>query len=238
VPPSARRPRRRSRTLSLNNSAETLSWIVSNFFRIGPDVLEENLLAVVVRADRFGLEVDIHLAREAVGHHEGRTGEVVRADLRVDARLEVAISGEDARRPQVVLVDSGLDRFRERTRVADTGRTAVADDVVAQSLEVVEQVGLFEVLGNDLAAGCEAGLDVLGDVESPCSSALRASSPAATITDGFEVFVQLVIALTTRTEPWPISTSVPSSSVTGTFSSRPGWSVATSPPSPPLHRCR
>jgi len=101
----------------------------------------------------------------------------------VDARLEVAISGEDARRPQVVLVDSGLDRFRERTRVADTGRTAVADDVVAQSLEVVEQVGLFEVLGNDLAAGCEAGLDVLGDVESLLERVARAAPRRPSPTD-------------------------------------------------------
>ena len=38
--------------------------------------------------------------------------------------------------------------------------------------------------------------------------------PAPTITDGFEVFVQLVIAAIT-TWPWSSSVSVPSASVTG-----------------------
>ena len=41
-------------------------------------------------------------------------------------------------------------------------------------------------------------------VFNPFSTAFLASRPAATITDGFEVFVQLVIAAIT-TEPWVIS---------------------------------
>ena len=45
-----------------------------------------------------------------------------------------------------------------------------------------------------------------GSVRSPCSTAFFATRPAATITDGFDVLVQLVIAAIT-TEPcrssWP-----------------------------------
>src|SRR3954463_5623858 len=48
----------------------------------------------------------------------------------------------------------------------------------------------------------------------PRSAALRASSPAAIITDGFDVFVHDVIAAIT-TWPWSSSVSVPSFSVTG-----------------------
>ena len=44
---------------------------------------------------------------------------------------------------------------------------------------------------------------------SPRSSALRASSPAPIITDGFEVLVQLVIAAIT-TRPWSRSKVSPS----------------------------
>ena len=47
----------------------------------------------------------------------------------------------------------------------------------------------------------------------PRSTALRASSPAPIITDGFDVLVQLVIAAIT-TRPWSSSTSSPSSSFT------------------------
>ena len=54
-----------------------------------------------------------------------------------------------------------------------------------------------------------------GLTSSPRSTALRASSPAASITEGLEVLVQLVIAAIT-TRPWSSSTSVPSSSVTAT----------------------
>jgi hypothetical protein len=52
-------------------------------------------------------------------------------------------------------------------------------------------------------------------VRNPRATALRARIPAATITDGFDVFVQLVIAAIT-TCPWASSVSVPSAMVTGT----------------------
>src|SRR5215471_13745044 len=47
----------------------------------------------------------------------------------------------------------------------------------------------------------------------PASTALRASSAAPTITNGFEVFVHEVIAAIT-TEPWSTLVAVPSSRVT------------------------
>ena len=58
--------------------------------------------------------------------------------------------------------------------------------------------------------------DVLthGLVFRPAATALRASRPAPSITDGFDVFVQEVIAAIT-TWPWSSSVSVPSASVTG-----------------------
>src|SRR5919109_1669338 len=49
----------------------------------------------------------------------------------------------------------------------------------------------------------------------PRSTALRASRPAASITDGLEVLVQLVIAAIT-TWPWSRSKAVPSDSSTDT----------------------
>src|SRR4051794_25564184 len=54
-----------------------------------------------------------------------------------------------------------------------------------------------------------------GLVVRPLSTALRARSPAASITDGFDVLVQLVMAATT-TWPWSSSNRVPSARVTGT----------------------
>src|SRR5918995_6197560 len=58
--------------------------------------------------------------------------------------------------------------------------------------------------------------DVLthGLTSRPRSTAALASRPAPIITDGFEVFVQLVIAAIT-TWPWSSVVSVPSASTTG-----------------------
>jgi hypothetical protein len=60
---------------------------------------------------------------------------------------------------------------------------------------------------------------------SPRSTAFLASSPAAIITDGFEVFVQLVIAAIT-TAPWPISYVSPSAPVTETVAGSCGSATA------------
>src|SRR4051794_32555942 len=60
-----------------------------------------------------------------------------------------------------------------------------------------------------------------GLVVRPLSTALRASRPAASITDGFDVFVQLVMAAMT-TWPWSMLNDEPSRSATGaTFLGRP-----------------
>ncbi len=73
---------------------------------------------------------------------------------------------------------------------------------------------------------------------SPRSTAFLASSPAATITDGFDVFVQLVIAAMTI-EPWSMWNS-PSSSWTETAV---GGTTTGGPPGPdglppsPSQRC-
>ena len=69
-----------------------------------------------------------------------------------------------------------------------------------------------------------------GLLSRPRSTAFFASSPAPTITVGFDVFVQLVIAAIT-TRPWSSSVSVPSSSVTVT-----GSALRSSTAVPPARR--
>src|SRR5690349_15822222 len=77
---------------------------------------------------------------------------------------------------------------------------------------------------------CEPGARLVfthGFTANPRAAAFRAKRPAAIITDGFDVFVQLVIAAIT-TEPW-VSGNVPRSVVTDVDApQRPG---AGAPPS-------
>jgi len=83
----------------------------------------------------------------------------------VDASLEVAVPRKDARGPEILGVDRTFDRLGKRAGVPDTGRTAVADDVVAEVFEVREKPRRFEIFGDDAASGRETRLDVRGDVE-------------------------------------------------------------------------
>src|SRR5262249_37322756 len=93
-------------------------------------------------------------------------------------------------------------------------RAPVADEVVAERFEVLGQAGPVEVLGHDLRAGGERRLHPRLDLQALLDRVAR-EDPAPNITDGLDVFVQLVIAAIT-TWPWSSSVSVPSASVTGT----------------------
>src|SRR5918995_6545303 len=77
----------------------------------------------------------------------------------MDPRLEVAVAREHGADDEVALGDRGRDLLSERPRVPDARRAAVADRVEAELLEVGSQAGAVVVLGHDLRAGCEAGLD-------------------------------------------------------------------------------
>ena len=54
--------------------------------------------------ERFARQVEVHAAGQGVGDDEGRRGEVVGLHLGMDARLEVAVPGEDGADDEVALV--------------------------------------------------------------------------------------------------------------------------------------
>src|SRR3546814_9638216 len=65
-----------------------------------------------------------------------RRGEVVHAHVLMDAAFEVAIAGQHRRDAQLVVTNGLADRLVERARIADAGRAAVGDDVVAKVFEI------------------------------------------------------------------------------------------------------
>ena len=132
---------------------------LAHLLRRRPDVLEEDGRAAPVRPERLGREVLVHLARERVRDDERRRGEVVHLDLRVDAALEVAVAREDARDDEVARAHGLGDGVRQRARVADARRAAVADEVEADGLEVGHEPGVPQVVRDDLRAGRERRLD-------------------------------------------------------------------------------
>ena len=127
-----------------------------DLLRVRPDVLEEDVGAVGVLTQRLGLEVEVHRAGQRVGDHQRGRGQVVHLDVRVDPALEVAVAGQHRDHGQVGLVDRGGDLVRQRAGVADAGGAAVADQVVAELLQIRPQAGLLVVVGDDLRAGRHA----------------------------------------------------------------------------------
>ncbi len=124
-----------------------------------PDVLKVDRLAVLVDAERVLGDVDLHGAGDGVRDDQRRGRQVVHLDVRVDPALEVAVAGEHRRHGQVMVVDGLGDLLGQRARVADAGGAAVADEVEADLVEVGGEPRLVEVVGDDLGARGEGGLD-------------------------------------------------------------------------------
>src|SRR3546814_7558270 len=49
--------------------------------------------------------------------------------------------------------------LRQRTRIADAGRAAIADEIVADRVEMILQARLGQIVGDDLRPRRETGLD-------------------------------------------------------------------------------
>ena len=168
-----------------------------------PDVLQVDRLAVLAHAERLARDVDLERAGERVGDDQRRRGEIVRAHVRIDAALEVAVAGEHRAGDEVVRVDRLGDRLGQRPGIADAGRAAVADEVEAERVEMLLQPGLGEVLGHHLRARRERRLHPRLRLQ-PLLVRLLGEQPAPISTLGLEVLVHDVIAAMTT---WPSAIS-------------------------------
>ena len=142
-PRSSGRPRRRSGQMSLRKTGSPCC----------------------VLAERLVVEVDVHRPGERVGHAQRRRGEVVHLHVGVDPALEVAVARQHGDDCEVLGADDVGDLLGQRAAVADAGRAAVADEVEAELVQVLGQPGPVEVLGHDLRARRERGLDPRLDLE-------------------------------------------------------------------------
>src|SRR5204862_2516933 len=83
----------------------------------------------------------------------------------MDPALEIAVARQDRADRKVALVDRVGNRFRERSRIADAGGAAVADEVEAELVEILLQPSLGVIVADHLAARREARLDPGLDLE-------------------------------------------------------------------------
>ncbi len=124
-----------------------------------PDILEIDRCAVRVGAERLGGEIDRNRSRQRVSHHQRRRGEIIGAHVVIDAALEIAIAREHRGNREMMLMDGVGDLLGQRSRIADAGGAAIADEIEAEPVERLLQAGLVEIVGDHLRARRERGLD-------------------------------------------------------------------------------
>ena len=132
---------------------EAAGNVLGDFGLRGPEVLQEDGLAIAAGADGFVVEVDVGAAGEGERNDEGRRHEEVGLHGAVDAGFEVAVTREHRGGDEVAGLDGAFDVSVERAGVADTGRTTVADEVEAELVEVRRELRLVEVVSDDAGAG-------------------------------------------------------------------------------------
>ena len=123
-----------------------------------PEIRKMHRSAVRPVSDRIGQDVAIDVAGERVRHRERGRGQESGLDLRVHAAGEVTVSGENGHPMDAALLDGLPHRRRERTRIADAGRAAVADDAEAERLEILEEPRPPQIALGGGRAGSEGGL--------------------------------------------------------------------------------
>ena len=101
-----------------------------------------------VDAQRLVFQIDAHGAGQCIGDHQQRRAQIIGLDLRMDAGLKIAIAAEHGGYHQLLFLDHGSDGLVQRAAVADTGGTAVADDMEAQGLKLGQQAAFFQVAGD------------------------------------------------------------------------------------------
>ena len=131
---------------------------VSDLGEAGPDILEEDFLAILALADGLLGEVDVDASGEREGDDERRGHQEVGLDVLVDAGLEVAVAREDGGGDKIVVGDGLLDLRVEGAGVSDAGGASVADGLEAELVEVGLEAGLLKVGGDNAGAGCQRGL--------------------------------------------------------------------------------
>ncbi len=123
-------------------------------FLVGrPDVFEEDIIAVLILAERIGGEVDVHRAGERIGDHERRRSEIVCAHVLRYAAFEVAVAGKNRCDREIVVIDGFRDRRRQGAGITDAGCAAIAHKIEAERVEIIIETGGGEIVRDDLAAG-------------------------------------------------------------------------------------
>ncbi len=149
--------------LRLQRLADRVPDLVSG----GPDVLEVYRLAAGVMPQRIVDKIDVQTTGYCIRNHQHGRRQIVGPHLRVDPRLEVAVTGQHGRHDQLMLGDGSGYGFRQRPAVAYARGAAVPHHVESQSFQIFSESGRVEVPGYNLRPRRHARLDPRLTLEPP-----------------------------------------------------------------------
>ena len=131
-----------------------------DFLLRGPNVAQENILAIFSNAERFSFQINVRRAGERVGDDERRRCEKICFDVRMHAPFKIAIARKHRRRDEIARVDGFSHRFGQRTRIADAGRAAVTDNIETKLFEIRQQSRFREIFMHHFGTGRHARFHV------------------------------------------------------------------------------
>ena len=99
-----------------------------------PDVLQEDRVAILIRAKRLGGQVKAHRACQGIGHDQGRRGQIIGARIGIDPALEIAIARQDRDRNQITVLNGLGHSLRQGPGIANTGGAAITHQVKAKRI--------------------------------------------------------------------------------------------------------
>ena len=131
---------------TIGSRIERSEHLVADFCQTRPNISQVDILTVFAFAYGLFCHVEGDLTSQRKSYDERWAHQEVRLDALVHTRLEIAIATQDTGCDQVVLCHYLLNAGVERTRVANAGRTPVADKSEAELVEIGLQAGLVQVL--------------------------------------------------------------------------------------------
>ena len=144
-----------------------------NFVLSRPDVLQINRRAISTNTKRISVQVNIDRARQSVSNNQRRRHQVVRLDVRSNPPLKVSVPRKHRSNNQVFLVNLIANRLRQRSRVTNTRRTSVSDDVEVQRLHVLQQARRAVDISRHAGTWSERSLHPRLDVQTLLNRLLR-----------------------------------------------------------------
>jgi hypothetical protein len=134
--------------LGLDNTVGDLRDLVAG----GPDITEEDGLALLVVSKGLCFEIEVNGAGKGVGNNKRRGGQVVSTGVRVNTALEVSVTRKDSSGNHITFDNGILNTFWDLTRVTDAGHTTVTGSGESKCVQVGLKASSFVVLGDDVGA--------------------------------------------------------------------------------------